>query len=196
MRIASLTSLAFVALLIGRPAESQDRWTLDVRGGPALSIRDVGEDELNTGFGFEGSVGYRLFQYIAAYGGWDWHRFSADQSFAGPNTNFVESGFAYGVRFERPYSGETASGLAYRLRIGGTYQQIEIEDQDGGTTVDSGYGVGWEGGFGITFPLSERWRLSPVGRYRSFTRNVTIGSTVTEVDLQYLSLDLGITWSF
>ncbi len=196
MRIAAPASLAVVALLIALPVESQDRWTLDVRGGPALSIRDVGQDELNTGFGFEGSVGYRLLDYIAAYAGWDWHRFSADQSFAGPNTDFGESGFAYGLRFERPYSGETSSGLAYRFRVGGTYHQIEIQDEDGEVIADSGYGIGWEGGFGITFPLSDRWRLSPAGRYRSLTRDVTIGNTVTEVDLQYLALDLGVTWSF
>jgi hypothetical protein len=101
-----------------------------------------------------------------------------------------------GLRFEHPFSGESGDGPAMQFRAGGTYNHIEIEDPDGDIVADSGLGLGWEIGTGVTLPLTGNWRVSPGLRYRALSRDVTIGSTTTGVDLRYVALELGFTWGF
>jgi len=47
-------------------------------------------------------VGYRVQPHLSVYAGWDWHRFTADASFAGSNNDFEEPGYAVGLQFEHP----------------------------------------------------------------------------------------------
>jgi hypothetical protein len=196
MNVKATFSASLLALLIAAPVTAQARWTLDVRAGAALPTQDIGEDELGTGFGFEGALGYRFLEHLTAYAGWDWHRFAPDQSFAGSETDFEETGYAYGLRFEHPFAGELGSAPAYRLRIGGTYNHIELEDGDGDIIADSGHGAGWEVGAGVSLGLTGALRLSPEVRYRALSRDVQLGNITTDVDLQYIALDVGVTWSF
>jgi hypothetical protein len=195
--IARMTTMAaLTALFIAAPVTAQGPWTLDLRAGAALPTQDLGQDEISTGTGFEGSLGYRIMEHVSAYAGWDWHRFAADQSFAGSDVDFEETGYAYGVRFEHPFSGESGGGPAYTLRAGGTYNHLEIENSEGDIIADSGHGAGWEVGAGVTFGLNEAWRVSPGARYRSLSSDVELGDTTTDVDLRYVALEIGITWSF
>jgi hypothetical protein len=128
---ARMTTLGtLIALLVAAPLDAQGPWSLDFRAGAALPTQDVGQDEVATGFGFEGALGYRFMEHLGAYAGWDWHKFTAEQSFAGADVDFEETGYAYGLRFEHPLSGESGTGAAYILRAGGTYNHLEIEDAD------------------------------------------------------------------
>jgi opacity protein-like surface antigen len=61
--------------------------------------------------------------------------------------------------------------------------------------ADSGHSVGWEVGAGISFGLGDAWRLSPGLRYRSFSPELDVAATTTDVDLRYVALELGMTWS-
>ena len=184
------------AVLIAEPVNAQGPWTLDFRMGAALPTEDLGQDEIATGLGLEGALGYRFMEHLAAYVGWDWHKFAADQSFAGSDMDFEETGYAYGLRFEHPFSGETGTGTVYTLRAGRTYNHLEIENLEGDIIADSGHSAGWEIGAGTTFGLSDTWRVSPGARYRSLSPDVEVGGTTTEVDLKYVALEVGVTWSF
>jgi len=168
---------------------------VEFRGGMAVATQNLGGTDLGEGLGFEGTVSYRFMPHLAAYGGWDWLRFPADQSFAGPDVDFEETGYAFGLQFDHPFRGET-SGAAYRVRMGATWNHIEIEDADGEIFADSGHGFGWEAGTGVIFPFGDTWRFTPGLRYRSLARALTVGGTSTSVDLTYLSLELGFARRF
>lgn len=190
-------TMGFVMLFLFLGAtflQGQNPWTFDVRAGVAVPTQDIGEDELDTGFGFEGTIAYRVLPHLSAYGGWDWHKFGSEESFAGADADFEETGYAFGLRFEHPFAGESGDGPAFRLRGGATINHLEVEDQNGDLVADSDHGLGWEAGAGITLPLSDDWRLSPGARYRSLSRDLTVGDVTTEVDLRYVALELGVTW--
>lgn len=82
------------------------------------------------------------------------------------------------------------------VKGGGTYNHIETENSDGKMINDTGHGLGWQAGAGITIPVSKRLLLIPEVRYRSLSRNITIDNTTTAADLNYVSAGAGLSWSF
>ena len=73
---------------------------------------------------------------------------------------------------------------------------IEVETKDGDVVADSGYGTGWQGEMGLTIPVARKWRLIPGIRYRSLSRDISIGTTTTQADLRYISIGMGVSWTF
>jgi hypothetical protein len=177
------------------PGLAQQRWSLELRGGAAVATQRLGDTELGEGVVVEGAVSYRILPQLAAYAGWDWLRFPSDRSFAGPNRDFEETGYAFGLRFEHPFPGETA-GRAYRVRVGGTYNHIEIENSRGLTVADSGHGLGWEIGTSVIVPVWNGWRGTPGVRFRSLGRTLLMGGVSREVSLSYVALEMGLSRRF
>jgi len=179
------------------PAAAQDsKWALDLSAGLAAPSSEVQGDDLGTGLGFEGAFSYQLRQHLFAYAGWDWRRFAPDESFAGSDVDFEETGYAFGLRFDHPFGGEEGDGATYRIRAGATLNHVELEDADGELISDSGHGLGWEVGAGVTLPLGGRWRLVPEARFRATDREVEVGASTFDVPLHYFSFDLGFSRSF
>ncbi|MDX1393616.1 MAG: outer membrane beta-barrel protein [Gemmatimonadota bacterium] len=174
------------------PADAQDRWGFELRTGAAFPTSDLGDADLATGWGFEGTVAFRVASTFRVYGGWDWHRFASDDSFAGADIDFEETGYAFGLLMEQPLA---SSGTAIRLRAGGTYNHIEVED-DADLTADSGHGLGWEAGAAVVFTLGKGWYLTPGARYRSLSRDLTVLDVTTDVDLRYVALEVGVAKRF
>lgn len=189
--VAALTLVGAVAAASDTAA--QDRWGFELRGGAAIATQDLADADLGTGFGFEGTVDFVLVDRLAAYGGWDWHHFTADDGFVGPDADIEETGYALGLRFEQPLANGSSPFL--RVRAGGTYNHIEIED-DEEITADSGHGVGWEAGAGLGFRLGSGWRVIPGARYRALSRSIEVGNVTTDVDLSYLALEVGFSKRF
>jgi len=98
----------------------------------------------------------------------------------------------FGMRFEHPFAGKTA----YWLRLGGTAKHIEVENQDGDIISDTGHGLGWEVGAGLTVPIGSRLMLTPGLRYRALSRDLEVGSVTSAVDLKYVNVGLGIAYQF
>lgn len=186
--------LALVLIAAPATAQAQDRWRFEIRGGAAFPTEELGNASLGTGFGFEGTVGYRIQPHLSVYAGWDWHRFTADASFAGSNNDFEEAGYAVGLQFEHPIARSEA--VAFQLRAGGTYNHVEVENTAGDPVTDSGHGLGWEGGAGLAFRLGGGWQVTPGVRFRSLARDLTVGSVTTPANLRYLAVDVGFTRSF
>lgn len=187
---------ALVAAIISVPAsaEAQNRWRFDLRGGVAFATEDLRDVSLGTGFGFEGTVNYRFQPHLWAYAGWDWHRFSAEDSFAGADGDIEETGYAFGLLFEHPLGGPASPAL--RLRAGGTYNHMEVENATGSLVADSDHGLGWEAGAGLAFRLDDRWQVAPGVRFRSLSQDLTVGSVTTAADLRYLDIGVGFSRSF
>jgi hypothetical protein len=89
-----------------------------------------------------------------------------------------------------------AASLDYFVRAGGVYNHIEIENESGDITADSGHGLGWQAGAGVAVPLGAKWRLMPGLRYQSLSRDIDVGPTTTDVDLTYIALEIGFHRTF
>lgn len=193
-KIAPILSFTFLLLALAPPAYSQDRWEFEVRGGAAFPTVDAGSRPLDTGFGFEGIFHYRFLPHLAAYAGWDWMHFSGAQDDV--DVDLEETGYALGLRFEHPFRGETGPGLAYWVRGGATVGHIELENDTGDVTADSGHGVGWEAGAGVSVPVGGHARFRPGVRYRSLSRDLDVGAGDERVDLRYVTAEIAFAWRF
>ena len=172
---------------------AQDRWDFDIRGGADYATQKLGDADLGLGVGFEGTAAYRFMPHVAAYLGWGWNHFNADQSFAGEDIDFEETGYTFGIQFVHPLGD---SPLKYLVRAGGVFNHIEVEDQERDFVGDSEHGLGWQIGAGLMVPLGNQWSLTPSVRYRSLASDIEIDATTTSVDLNYISIGVGISRSF
>ncbi len=173
--------------------QAQDRWSFDVRGGADVATKELGDADLEIGLGFEGTAAYRLLPHVAAYLGWGWNHFNADQSFAGADIDFEETGYTFGLQFVHPI-GDLP--LKYLVRAGGLFNHIEVEDQERDFLGDSDHSLGWQVGAGLIVPLGNKWSLTPSVRYRSLSSDIEIDATTTAVDLNYISIGIGVSRSF
>lgn len=188
--------IAGLALAIAAsPAEAQDRrWGVEVRGGVAFPTQDIGADELGRGVALEGTFSYRLTPMVGAYAGWGWAHFNPETSFAGADIDFEKTGYVFGLGFEQPLSENMpVSGW---LRVGGSVAHLEFEDSEGDIVADSGHGLGFDAAAGLAFALGDRWTLTPGVRYSLLSRDVEIGPATTNIDLEYVAVDIGLAFRF
>jgi opacity protein-like surface antigen len=193
MKKLLLSTAVLIMFLLFNQTIAQDKWSLEFRPSVDYATQDIADADLGLGFGAELTIAYRFMPHLAAYAGWSYNNFAVDQSFAGPDASFEETGYTFGLQFIHPI-GET--GLSYLVRAGGTYNHIEIENNSGDIIIDSGHGLGWQAEAGLVISLSERLSLLPSVRYRSLTRDIDIENVSTSVDLSYLSVGVGLSWSF
>lgn len=172
---------------------AQDKWSLELRPGVNYAVKDISDADLESGFGGELTIAYRFMPHLSAYAGWSYNNFAAEQSFAGPDASFEETGYTFGLQFIYPIED---FNISYIIRAGATYNHIEIENNYGDIIIDSGHGLGWQAEAGIVMPLSNKLQLMPSIRYRSLSRDITIESTNTPVQLNYISIGFGLRWSF
>lgn len=175
---------------------AQDKWSAELRPGVNFATSDLGDAELKTGYGVELALGYRFMPHLGAYAGWGWNQFKSDNnSFAGTgDTDFEETGYTFGLQFIHPLG--NSDMLSYLVRVGGIYNHIEVENKAGDITADSGHGLGWEIGAGLQVDLGSNWNLRPQIGYRALSRDIEIGTTTTDVDLNYVSFGVGIAKVF
>jgi Outer membrane protein beta-barrel domain len=174
-------------------AVAQKKISFEIRPGINFATKNLGDASLKTGFGFEGAFAYKFMPHLAAYAGWSWNKFDAAKSFAGNDVNFEETGYTFGLQYMHPVAN---SKIGYMIKGGGTYNHIETESNDGKIINDTGHGLGWQFGAGVTIPVGYRCVFIPEVRYRSLSRDINIGEAKTPVDLNYISAGLGFSFSF
>jgi len=188
MRHFTAILLTLSLLFVTDSAMGQDRFGVLFSLDGSAATQDIGDAELNPGFGFEANLTYRFMPHLSSYAGWGWQRFGSDGSFAGAEMDFEETGYRFGLQFMHPLG---ATPVDYFLRAGGMYNHIEIENSDGDITADSGHGLGWQASAGIAVPLGAKWRLMPGLRYQSLSQDIEVGSVNTEADLSYVAFEVG-----
>lgn len=196
MKILSTYALIVLSLIAFNDLSAQDRWFLELRPNLDFTTQDLGDAELKTGFGAEFAVGYRFMEHLGGYVGWGWNQFKSDNSsFAGVgDMDFEETGYTFGFQFIHPLG--SSDNLSYLIRIGGIYNHIEVENEAGDITADSGHGLGWELGAGLQVDLGSNWNLRPQVGYRALSRDIGIGNSSTAVDLNYIAVGVGIAKVF
>lgn len=127
MRTIKVGVIGVVLLFFTTNLFAQDKWTVELRPGIHFATSDLGDAELNTGFGAEVALGYRFMPHLGAYVGWGWNQFSShNNSFAGTgDTDFEETGYTFGLQFIHPI---VDSSTSYMVRIRGIYNHIEAEN--------------------------------------------------------------------
>lgn len=176
----------------GMAQEKNRRFGLEIRPGVSMATVKLGDAELQTGMGIEGTLQYNIWNGTALYAGWGWNKFASDESFAGSHMDFEETGYVMGLRYANSFSD---SPLGLFVRGGAIYNHIEVEDGDD-IIADSGHGWGWQAEAGVDISLGKGWKLSPGLKYQSLNRDLTIGTATQNVDLNYLSLGVGISKFF
>jgi opacity protein-like surface antigen len=115
-------SLAFSAfLLLSHVVSAQNRISATLRPGINFPTNDLGNANIKTGYGIEGTVAYRFMPHLSIYAGWGWNHFAADKSFAGQDMDFEETGYRLGLHFIHPIESST---LSYLLGAGVIYNHI------------------------------------------------------------------------
>lgn len=186
---------AIILATIGMNSMAQERnrkFGLEIRPGASMATVKLGDAKLKTGMGVEGTVHYNIWNGASLYAGWGWNKFASDESFAGNNIDFEETGYVMGLRYAYNL---TDSPLSLYVRGGAIYNHIEVEDGDD-IIADSGHGWGWQAEAGVDISLGKGWKLSPGLKYQSLNRDLTIGNATQQVDLNYISLGLGISKFF
>ncbi|MEO8961043.1 MAG: outer membrane beta-barrel protein [Ginsengibacter sp.] len=185
--------LILIFLAFSNEIQAQNKWSIELRPGVNFATKDLGDANLKTGFGIEGTINYRFIPHLGVYAGWGWNKFAADKSFAGAKTDFEETGYTFGLQFIQP-SEKTKPG--YLIEVGGIYNHIEVENNSGDIIADSGHGLGWQAGVGLVVPIGEHFNLIPALRYRALSRDIKIEGTKTAVDLNYITVGVGLSLSF
>ena len=195
MRAIKVGIIGVILLFFTTNSFAQDKWSAELRPGINFSTSDLGDAELKTGFGGEVALGYRFMPHLDAYIGWGWNQIKSDNnSFAGTgNTDYEETGYTFGLQFIHPIA---ESSTSYLVRVGGIYNHIEVENNAGDITANSDHGLGWELGAGIQVDLGGNWNLRPQVGYRALSRDLEIGSVTTNVDLNYVTIGIGIAKVF
>lgn len=196
MKTKIIITFALLATLAmnGMAQVSPQKYSFELTAGSSFATQKLGGSSLNTGMGFEGIFTYRFYRHIGVYAGWGWNKFAAGTSFAGDDMDFEETGYEFGMHFQHPLT--NYSPISYYLRAGALYNHIEIENTDGDIIEDTGHGLGWQLSGGVDIPVGNHWSLRPGIKYNSLSRDLETGGMYHEVDLNHLSLRVGISRKF
>ncbi|PKP05532.1 MAG: opacity protein [Bacteroidetes bacterium HGW-Bacteroidetes-5] len=173
--------------------ENQSRFGFEISTGLSVATNKLADAALNTGFGVEGIFHYRFMQSTGVYAGWGWNRFSSDNSFAGINADFEETGYVMGLQFKQSVG---RSPFSLYLRAGALYNHIEIENEEGDIINNSGHGWGWQAATGVDIRLSEKVSLTPGIKFNSLNRDIIFDGTARELKQNYLSFRIGLLKRF
>jgi len=82
------------------------------------------------------------------------------------------------------------------IRAGGTYNHIEIENDDGDLYSDSGHGIGWQVAGGVDLPIGRSWSVVPSIKYSSLSREFKSDVNTFDSKMNTLSTHIGIFKNF
>jgi opacity protein-like surface antigen len=182
--LISLTALA---------QENEKRFGIEINGDVSFVSSDLAGASLNSGLGFETILQYRFMPFISVYGGWGYSHFNADESFAGSDIDFEQTGYILGLQFKQPIG---TSQVSYFLRAGALYSHIEMENNNGDIISDTGHGIGWQAAGGIEISLGKNWSLAPGLKYNWLAGETAFEGTNYQLDHRTVSARIGIVKRF
>ncbi|MEL6810327.1 MAG: outer membrane beta-barrel protein [Bacteroidota bacterium] len=174
-------------------AIAQERFSGEFRPFLNFPLEKLEEKNLGVGFGFEMEVAYKMMPHLKAYAGFGWSEFKTEANFQETSTLLNETFFPLGFELTFPVS---KAPLTYYGQVGAVLENVSLEDLNTGVQRDSGYGVGWQIGIGVEYVFTEYWSLKPEIGYRSFSKTLQDHASSTKLDLNYISLSVGIQRAF
>ena len=173
--------------------ENEQRFGVELNGDVSFVSSDLAGASLNTGLGFEAILQYRFMPFTSVYGGWGYSHFNANESFAGSDVDFEQTGYILGLQFKHPVGN---SPVSYFVRAGMLYCHIETENNSGDIISDTGHGVGWQAAAGIEVALGKNWSLAPGLKYNWLSGETGFEGTNYQLDHRTVSARIGIVKRF
>ena len=144
---AFITVIALALLSVNTFAqENESRFGVELNCEVSIVSTELNGANLNTGLCFETIFQYRFMPFTSVYGGWGYTHFNANESFAGTDIDFEQTGYILGLQLKNSIK---ESPLSYFVRGGLLYSHIETENNDGEIISDTGHGVGFQVAGGI-----------------------------------------------
>lgn len=184
-----LSLLLFSFTLLG-----QEKWSLEFKPGLNFPSTEIGETNLETGFGFELIGAYSISPQFDVYAASGWNQFTTKETSINGESDVKETGFSLGLKFKDPFLNFVKT--SYVLNVGGIYNNLEVEDRLNETTEDTGYGLGWQASVGLEYLIAENWSLRPELKYRSLSKDFTYLNITESIDHRYISFGIGLAVSF
>jgi opacity protein-like surface antigen len=173
--------------------ENERRFGVEINGDVSFVSSDLAGASLNTGLGFEAILQYRIMPFTSVYGGWGYSHFNANESFAGSDVDFEQTGYILGLQFKHPVGN---SPVSYFVRAGALYCHIETENNSGDIISDTGHGIGWQAATGIEVALGKNWSLAPGLKYNWLSGETNFEGTNYQLDHRTVSARIGIVKRF
>lgn len=178
----------------GLVAQSQEkRAAFEMNGGISLAARLPGDVITNIGAGAEALFHYRVTKHFGLYGGWGYNAFRNDYEPARHRCDFEETGYIIGIQYKRQLE---FSNVSVFVRGAFQYKHIEIEDPTGELLFDTTHGPGWQAGFGLDLPFSEKWSILPEMKFNVLPGRENLAAVELIPDRDYFSLRIGILKRF
>ena len=174
-------------------AQNAKRFAFELSAGPSFATQKLADADLKTGMGFEANFQYRFVEKVSLYAGWGWNRFSAEESFAGHDMDFEETGYILGLEFKQLIGN---SGISVFGRGAALYSHIEIENKEGDIKYDTKHGWGWQVAAGVDIPLGKNWSLTPGVEFNYLNRDVRISDIEWDLKQNYISARIGFAKKF
>lgn len=186
LAISALLPLTIIA------QEKEKRFALEISGGPSVATVKFAEG-VRMGFGFDGTFHYRFLPHTGIYAGWGENWFSTENTSPENNRDYEETGYVLGLQFKHPLGNSRTSCF---LRAGALYNHIEVENDNGDITGDTGHGPGFQLAGGIDISLGSSWSLTPVIKYNSLSRSLDNEGESIDLRYNYLTVRIGILKRF
>lgn len=186
-------ALSLLATVLTFGQGKENRFGIEINGEVSFVSTDLAGASLNTGLGFETILQYRFMPFTSVYGGWGWSNFNADESFAGPDMDFEQTGYILGLQFMRQIG---SSPVSYFARAGLLYSHIETENNDGDIISNTGHGVGYQVAGGIEVAMGNNWSLAPGLKFNSLSGETEIEGVNYQLDHRYVSARIGVIKRF
>ena len=195
MKTKLFFSTAFLMLFtyVTQAQDSAKRFGVELSMGVSMATGELSGTTLNPGYGFEGILQYRFMSYTSVYGGWGLSSFGAEESFAGDDVCFEETGYVFGLEFKHPFG---ASPVQYYVRAGGLYGHIETDNSEGDNVSDTSHGLGWQLSGGVEVPMGKNWSFRPGLKFSSLSGESDYDEITKELNLNYVSLRVGFAKEF
>lgn len=192
----SLKSLTLLLALLLSSSNSfgQDKWAVELRPNINFPTEKFLDTDLKTGFGFELALNYNFMEHLGAYTGWGYNTFKTSSNSSEFDNDVDMTGYTFGLQFIHPIG--SSEKLSYLARAGGIYNHLEVENDSGDITQDSGHGLGWELGVGIQYDLGSSWVLRPQVGYRSLSDDFDAEGLQVDFDFNYISVGVGVVKKF
>jgi hypothetical protein len=172
---------------------SEKRFGIEFTGGPSLATKELNNTKPDVGGGLEFLFHYRFMQHLGVYAGWGWNNLSAEDSFAGTDVSFEETGYVFGLQYIRQIGD---SPFSYYVRAGGLYNHIETENSNGDIINDTGHGLGFQLASGVNYFLGKDWYVTGGLKFNSLSRDTDFEGVNMSLDYQYISFRIGIVKQF
>lgn len=185
--------LVITFLLISGAIEAQEKWSVEFRPGLSFPTGDVGNTDTKIGFGFDLMGAYKIMPHLGVYAGWGWNQFKGEDQFSKEDRTLEETGYTFGFQIIHPIG---TSPFSYVARAGAIYNHIELENNSGDITADTGHGFGWQIEAGVDYEFAPDLSLRPTLRYRSLSRDLEMENVSMELKLNYISFGIGLAWEF